>query len=113
MGQEILKEVPKIEECPHFSGEVEYGHMELIRGIDMSNKDFQLLERLVTARLKTLFTESAHGWYIKLRIAHGHQILTWEKTQILNKWAKDSWRLEVETAFESAKFNAEKDRDLP
>ncbi|MBW0490404.1 hypothetical protein O181_030119 [Austropuccinia psidii MF-1] len=33
MGQELLKEVPKIKEWPHFSGEGEYDHMEFIRGI--------------------------------------------------------------------------------
>ncbi|MBW0529827.1 hypothetical protein O181_069542 [Austropuccinia psidii MF-1] len=35
------------------------------------------------------------------------------KTQIINKWANDTWRFKVETAFESAKFNADKDKALP
>ncbi|MBW0502424.1 hypothetical protein O181_042139 [Austropuccinia psidii MF-1] len=35
MGQALLKEVPKIKEWPHFSGEEEYDHIEFIRGIDM------------------------------------------------------------------------------
>ncbi|MBW0538176.1 hypothetical protein O181_077891 [Austropuccinia psidii MF-1] len=47
--------------------------MELIRVIDMIKEDFELPERLVTARFNTLFTRSAHRWYIKLRPAHGHQ----------------------------------------
>ncbi|MBW0539325.1 hypothetical protein O181_079040 [Austropuccinia psidii MF-1] len=55
----------------------------------------------------------AHRWYIKLRQAHGHQSWTWWKPQIINKWANDAWRFEAKTAFESAKFNAEKDKDLP
>ncbi|MBW0475126.1 hypothetical protein O181_014841 [Austropuccinia psidii MF-1] len=55
-GQAFLKEVPKLEEWPHFSGEGEYDHMQLIRGIDMIKEDFELPERLVTARFKTLFT---------------------------------------------------------
>ncbi|MBW0528094.1 hypothetical protein O181_067809 [Austropuccinia psidii MF-1] len=45
--------------------------------------------------------------------AHGHQSRTWWKTQIINKWANDAWRCKVETAFESAKFNADKDKALP
>ncbi|MBW0573388.1 hypothetical protein O181_113103 [Austropuccinia psidii MF-1] len=77
MGQELLKEVPKLKEWPHFSGEGEYDHMEFIRGIDMIKQDFELLDRLVTARFKTLFTKSAHRWYMKLRQAHGHKIWTW------------------------------------
>ncbi|MBW0523211.1 hypothetical protein O181_062926 [Austropuccinia psidii MF-1] len=86
MAQALLKGVPKLEEWPHFSGEGEYDHMELI---------------------------IAHRLYIKLRLAHGHQSWTWWKTQIINKWANDSWRFKVETAFESSQFNSDKDKSLP
>ncbi|MBW0585937.1 hypothetical protein O181_125652, partial [Austropuccinia psidii MF-1] len=113
MGQALLKEVPKLKESPHFSGEAEYDNMELIRGIEMIKEDFELPDRLVTARFNTLFTKSAHRWYIKIRQAHGQQSCTWWKTQIINKWANDAWRFKVETAFESAKFNADKDKALP
>ncbi|MBW0537268.1 hypothetical protein O181_076983 [Austropuccinia psidii MF-1] len=87
--------------------------MEFIRGIEIIKEDFELPDRLVTARFNTLFTKSAHRWYIKLRQAHGHQSWTWWKAQIINKWANDAWRFKVETAFESAKFNADKDKALP
>ncbi|MBW0530151.1 hypothetical protein O181_069866 [Austropuccinia psidii MF-1] len=110
MGQSLLKEVPKLKQGPHFSGEGEYDHMELIRGIDMIKEDFELIYRLVKARFNSLFTRSAHRWYIKLRQAHGYQSWTWWKTQIIKKWANDAWRVKVETAFESAKFNADKDK---
>ncbi|MBW0483030.1 hypothetical protein O181_022745 [Austropuccinia psidii MF-1] len=113
MGQALLKEVPKLKEWPHFSGEGEYDHMEFIRGIEMIEDDFELPNRLVTAIFNTLFTRPAHRWYIKLRQAHGHQSGTWWKTQIINKWANVSWRLKMETAFESSKFNADKDKALP
>ncbi|MBW0526424.1 hypothetical protein O181_066139 [Austropuccinia psidii MF-1] len=113
MGQALLKEVPKLKEFPHFSIEGEYDNMEFIRGIDIIKEDFEFPYRLVTARFNTLFTRSAHRWYIKIRQAHGHQSCTWWKTQIINKWANDSWRLKVETAFESSKFNADKDKALP
>ncbi|MBW0472999.1 hypothetical protein O181_012714 [Austropuccinia psidii MF-1] len=113
MRKALLKEVPKLKECPHFSGEGEYDHMEFIRVIDMIKEDSELPYRLVTARFNTLFTRSAHRWCIKLRKAHGHQSCTWWKTQIINKWANDSWRFKVETAFKSAKSNADKDNALP
>ncbi|MBW0518298.1 hypothetical protein O181_058013 [Austropuccinia psidii MF-1] len=113
MGQALLKEVPKLEECPHFSGEREYDNMEFIRGIDMIKEDFELPDRFLTARFNTLFTGSAHRWYIKLRQAHEHQIWTWWKTQIINKWANDAWVFKVYTAFEPAKFTADKDKALP
>ncbi|MBW0543692.1 hypothetical protein O181_083407 [Austropuccinia psidii MF-1] len=113
MGQALLKGVPKLKEWPHFSGEGEYDHIEFIRVIDMIREDFELPDRLITERFYTLFTRSANRWYIKLRQAHGHQRCTWWKTQIINKWANDAWRFKVETAFESAKFNADKDKTLP
>ncbi|MBW0542276.1 hypothetical protein O181_081991 [Austropuccinia psidii MF-1] len=87
--------------------------MEFIRGIDIIKKDFELPDILVTATFNTLFTKSAHRWYIKLRQAHGHQSRTWWKTQIINKWANDAWRFKVETAFQSAKFHTDKDKALP
>ncbi|MBW0546155.1 hypothetical protein O181_085870 [Austropuccinia psidii MF-1] len=87
--------------------------MEFIRGIEMIKEDFELPEKLLTARFNTLFTRSAHRWYIKLRQAHGHQSWTGCKTQVINKWANDSWRFKVERAFESAKFNGDKDKALP
>ncbi|MBW0543098.1 hypothetical protein O181_082813 [Austropuccinia psidii MF-1] len=76
----------------------------------MIKEYFELPDRLVTARVNTLFTRSAHRWYIKLSQAHGHQSWTWWKTQIINKWANDAWRFKVETAFETAKLNAHKDK---
>ncbi|MBW0518462.1 hypothetical protein O181_058177 [Austropuccinia psidii MF-1] len=113
MGQELLKEVPKLKGWPHFSGEREYDHMEFIRGIDMIKEDFELPEILVTATFNTFFTRSAHIWYIKLRQAHGHQGWMWWETQLIHKWDNDAWRFKVETAFESDKFNADKDKALP
>ncbi|MBW0511737.1 hypothetical protein O181_051452 [Austropuccinia psidii MF-1] len=113
MGQALLKEVPKLKEWPNFSGEGEYDLLELIRGNDRIKEDFELQGILVTARFNTLFTRSAHRWYIKLRQAHGHQSFTWWKTQIINKWANDAWRFKVEKAFEYSKFNADKEKALP
>ncbi|MBW0555805.1 hypothetical protein O181_095520 [Austropuccinia psidii MF-1] len=74
MGQERLKEVPKLKEWPHFS---------------------------------------AHRWFIRLRQAYRHQSWTWWKTQIIDKWANDVCRFEVETSVESAHFDSEKDESLP
>ncbi|MBW0526503.1 hypothetical protein O181_066218 [Austropuccinia psidii MF-1] len=83
MGQELLKEVPKLKEWPHFSGEGEYDHMEFIRAIDIITEDFELPDRLVTAIFNPLFTRTSHRWYIKSRQAHGHQSWTWWKPQII------------------------------
>ncbi|MBW0542955.1 hypothetical protein O181_082670 [Austropuccinia psidii MF-1] len=89
MGQELLKEVPKLTEWPHFSGEEEYDHMEFIRGIDMIKQDFKVTDRLVKEIFNTLFTKSAHRWYMKLRQAHRPK-LDLVETQIINKCANDA-----------------------
>ncbi|MBW0472738.1 hypothetical protein O181_012453 [Austropuccinia psidii MF-1] len=113
MGQALMKEVPKLKEWPHFSGEGEYEHMEFNRGIEMIKKHFELSEWFVTETFNTLFTRSAHRWYIKLRQAHGDQSWTWHKTQIIKKWANYAYIFKVEKAFESSKFNFDKDKALP
>ncbi|MBW0521603.1 hypothetical protein O181_061318 [Austropuccinia psidii MF-1] len=95
MGQELLKDIPKLKEWPHFRGEGKCDHMELLTGIDMSKENFELPDRFVTTQFTTLYTRSAHRWYIKLRQAHRHQSWTWWKTQIINKWVNDSWRFKV------------------
>ncbi|MBW0530701.1 hypothetical protein O181_070416 [Austropuccinia psidii MF-1] len=95
MGQALFKEVPRLNEWPHFSGEGEYEHTASLRGIYMIKKDFELPDRLVTARFNTFFTRSAHKWYIKLRQAHGHQSWNWWKTQLIKKLANYSWRFIV------------------
>ncbi|MBW0554690.1 hypothetical protein O181_094405 [Austropuccinia psidii MF-1] len=87
--------------------------MKFVRGIDMIKKDFKSPDRLVTARFNTFFTRSTHRRYIKLRQACGHQSWTWWETQIIKNWSNDSWRFKAETAFESFKFNADKDKPLP
>ncbi|MBW0534276.1 hypothetical protein O181_073991 [Austropuccinia psidii MF-1] len=81
-------------------------------------KKYQNLQNDLTSMVKekrfnTLFTRSAHRWYIKLRHTNSHQSWTWWKTQIIKKWANDAWRCNIKTAFDSAKFNAEKDKALP
>ncbi|MBW0516915.1 hypothetical protein O181_056630 [Austropuccinia psidii MF-1] len=113
MGQECLKKASKLKEWPHSSGEEEYYHMELIRGIDMIKEELELPDQLVTEIFRNLFTKSAHSWYIKVRQAHEHQSWTWWKTQTINKWANNDWTLEVEIVFGSSKFKASNDRDLP
>ncbi|MBW0520048.1 hypothetical protein O181_059763 [Austropuccinia psidii MF-1] len=113
MGKALLKEVPKLKEWPHFSGEEEYYHMKLIRGIDILKEDFELPGRFFTEIFNTLFTKSAHRWYIKLRQAHEHQSLTWWEPQIIDKWANDACIFKVETAFESSEFNTDKYKALP
>ncbi|MBW0549122.1 hypothetical protein O181_088837 [Austropuccinia psidii MF-1] len=113
MGEALLKEVPKLKEWSQVSGEGEYDHRELIRGIEIIKENFELTERLVTERFNNLFSKSEDRWYIKLGYAHGIQSCTWWRTQRINKWTNDALRLKAKTAFESKRLNSKIDRALP
>ncbi|MBW0555023.1 hypothetical protein O181_094738 [Austropuccinia psidii MF-1] len=43
---------------------------------------------------------------------HGKHDWPWWKSELIAKWANNSWRFEMENAFESAIFNSEKDKPL-
>ncbi|MBW0576944.1 hypothetical protein O181_116659 [Austropuccinia psidii MF-1] len=43
---------------------------------------------------------------------HGKHDWSWWKSEVITKWANNSWRFNIEKAFESAIFNSEKDKPL-
>ncbi|MBW0531329.1 hypothetical protein O181_071044 [Austropuccinia psidii MF-1] len=43
---------------------------------------------------------------------HGKHDWSWWKSEVITKWANNSWRFKMENAFESAIFNSEKDKPL-
>ncbi|MBW0578015.1 hypothetical protein O181_117730 [Austropuccinia psidii MF-1] len=63
-------------------------------------------------KLYSLFTRTEKKWYQKMRQDHGKHDWTWLKSEIITKWANNSWKFEMENAFESAIFNSEKDKPL-
>ncbi|MBW0536701.1 hypothetical protein O181_076416 [Austropuccinia psidii MF-1] len=106
------RDIPKIEEWPTFSGEGEYNHIEFIRTIDMLQEDFNIPDEIIVGKLHCLFTRTAKKWYYKMRIDHGKHDWSWWKSEVIIKWANNSWRFKMENAFESAIFNSEKDKPL-
>ncbi|MBW0544412.1 hypothetical protein O181_084127 [Austropuccinia psidii MF-1] len=106
------KDIPKLEEWPTFSGEGEYKNIEFIRTIDMLQEDFHIPDEIIVGKLHSLFTRTEKKWYYKMRIDHGkHDCSLW-KSEMITKWANNSWRLKMESDFESAIFNSEKDKPL-
>ncbi|MBW0539466.1 hypothetical protein O181_079181 [Austropuccinia psidii MF-1] len=67
-----FKDIPRLEEWPTFSGEVEYNHMEFMKTIDMFKEDFNIPDEYIIAILPSLFTKSAKKWYYKMREDHGN-----------------------------------------
>ncbi|MBW0560432.1 hypothetical protein O181_100147 [Austropuccinia psidii MF-1] len=47
-----------------------------------------------------------------MRQDHGKHDWSWWKSEMITKWANNSWSFKMESAFESAIFNSEKDKPL-
>ncbi|MBW0563307.1 hypothetical protein O181_103022 [Austropuccinia psidii MF-1] len=114
LGEIVIseKDVPQLEKWPTFSGEGEYNHIEFIRTIDMLQEYFHIPDEIIVGKLHSLFTRTAKKWYYKMRQNHGKHDWSWFKSEVITKWANNSWRFKMENAFESSIFNSEKDKPL-
>ncbi|MBW0571405.1 hypothetical protein O181_111120 [Austropuccinia psidii MF-1] len=114
LGENVIsaKDIPKLEEWPKFSGEGEYNHIEFIRTFDMLQEEFHIPDNIIVGKLHSLFTRTAKKWYYKMRQDHGKHDWSWWKSEMITRWANNSWRFKMENAFESAIFNSEKDKKL-
>ncbi|MBW0529298.1 hypothetical protein O181_069013 [Austropuccinia psidii MF-1] len=74
----------------------------------MLQQDFHIPDEIIVGKLHSLFTRTAKKWYYKMRQDHGKNDWTWWKSDIITKWANNSWRFKIENAFESAIFDSEK-----
>ncbi|MBW0540366.1 hypothetical protein O181_080081 [Austropuccinia psidii MF-1] len=104
--------ISKLEEWPTFSGEGEYSHIEFIRTIDIFQEDLHITDEIIVGKLHSLFTRTAKKWYHKMRQVHGKHDGSWWKSEVITKWANNSWRFKMENAYESPIFDSEKDRPL-
>ncbi|MBW0578722.1 hypothetical protein O181_118437 [Austropuccinia psidii MF-1] len=107
-----VKDIPKLEEWPTFSGGGEYNHIEFIRTIDMLQEYFNIPDEIIVVKLHSLFTRTANKWYYKMRQDHGKHDLSWWKSEVITKWDNNSWRFKMENAFESEIFKSEKYKPL-
>ncbi|MBW0566635.1 hypothetical protein O181_106350 [Austropuccinia psidii MF-1] len=97
LGENVIsaKDIPKLEEWPTFSGEGEYNHIEFIRTIDMFQPDFHIPDEIIVGKLHSLFTRTAKKWYNKMRMDHGKHDWYWSKSEVITKWANNSWRFKM------------------
>ncbi|MBW0571263.1 hypothetical protein O181_110978 [Austropuccinia psidii MF-1] len=114
IGENVIstKDIPKLEELPTFSGEGEYNDIEFIRTIDMLQEDFHIPHEIIVGKLHSLFTRTAKKWYYKMRMDHGKHDWSWWKSEVITKWANNSWRFKMKNAFENSILNSEKDKPL-
>ncbi|MBW0582630.1 hypothetical protein O181_122345 [Austropuccinia psidii MF-1] len=114
LGENFIseKDIPKLEEWPTFCGEGEYNHIESIRTIDMLQEEFHIPDKIIVGKLHSLFNRTAKKWYYKMRMDHGKHDWSWWESEVITKWANNSWRFKMENAFEDATFNSEKDKPL-
>ncbi|MBW0559960.1 hypothetical protein O181_099675 [Austropuccinia psidii MF-1] len=47
-----------------------------------------------------------------MRQDHGKHDWSWWKSEVITRWANNSWRFKMENAFENSIFNSEKDKPL-
>ncbi|MBW0561206.1 hypothetical protein O181_100921 [Austropuccinia psidii MF-1] len=80
--------------------------------MDMFPEDFHIPDQILVVMLHSLLTRAAKKWYYKMRQDHGKHDFPWSKSEIITKWAHNSWRFKMENASESAIFNSEKDKPL-
>ncbi|MBW0553112.1 hypothetical protein O181_092827 [Austropuccinia psidii MF-1] len=78
----------------------------------MFQEDFHIPDEIILGKLHSMFPRTAKKWYYKMRQDHRKHDWPWWKSQIITKWAKHSWRFEMENAFEIAIFDSEKDIPL-
>ncbi|MBW0549150.1 hypothetical protein O181_088865 [Austropuccinia psidii MF-1] len=78
----------------------------------MLQEDFNIPDEIIVGKLHSLFTRTAKKWYYKVRMYHGEHYWSWWKSEVITKWANNSWRFNMENASESAIFNSEKDKPL-
>ncbi|MBW0588665.1 hypothetical protein O181_128380 [Austropuccinia psidii MF-1] len=114
LGENVIceKDIPKMEEWPTFSGEGEYSHIEFIRNIDMLQEDFHITDEVMVGKLHSLFTRTAKRWYYNMRMDHGKHDWSWWKSEVIPKWASNSWRFKMKNSFQNAICNSEKDKPL-
>ncbi|MBW0488082.1 hypothetical protein O181_027797 [Austropuccinia psidii MF-1] len=114
LGENVISEkyISQLEEWPTISGEGEYNHIEFIRMIDMLQEDFHIPDEIIVGKLHSFFTKTAKKLYYKMRIDHGKHDWSWWKSEMITKWANNSWRFKMENASGSAIFNSEKDKPL-
>ncbi|MBW0526252.1 hypothetical protein O181_065967 [Austropuccinia psidii MF-1] len=78
----------------------------------MLQEDFHIPDEVIVGKLHSLFTRTAKKLYYKMRQDNGKHDWFWCKSEVITKWANNSWRFKMENAFESAIFNSEKHKPL-
>ncbi|MBW0490316.1 hypothetical protein O181_030031 [Austropuccinia psidii MF-1] len=72
-----FKAIPRLEKWPSFSCEGEYNHMEFMKTIAIFKEKLNILDKYISARLHSIFTNSEKKWYYKMRQDHGKHSWPW------------------------------------
>ncbi|MBW0526085.1 hypothetical protein O181_065800 [Austropuccinia psidii MF-1] len=76
----------------------------------MFQEDYSIPDKLILARLNSLFENSAKKWYYGIRKTNGKNTWCWWKQEIIKKWANYAWRYKFENSFENSIFDPDKDK---
>ncbi|MBW0577665.1 hypothetical protein O181_117380 [Austropuccinia psidii MF-1] len=78
----------------------------------MLQEDLHIPDEIIVGKLHSLFGRTTKKWYYKMEMDHGIHDWSWWKSEVITKWANNSWRFKMEIFFENAIFNSEKDKPL-
>ncbi|MBW0501051.1 hypothetical protein O181_040766 [Austropuccinia psidii MF-1] len=78
----------------------------------MLQEDFHIPDEIIVGKLHSLFTKTSKKWYYKIRQYHGKHDWSWWKSEMITKWANNSWRFKMKDAFESAILNSANNKPL-
>ena len=94
MMKQLKKDYPR--DWPKFSGEGEYNHNDFIDWVDQVKEEFEMPDKLITAKLSLVLTGTAKEWYTEKRKDAG--AMPWEhwRTALEDRFGTDAWRNKME-----------------
>ncbi|MBW0503617.1 hypothetical protein O181_043332 [Austropuccinia psidii MF-1] len=90
-NQVLMKEASQLKEWPKFTGEGEYDHMLCIKTIDMLQEYYAISDKLITARLHSIFEKYAKRFYYGIRKSNGKDAWYWWQNEVIAKLANEAW----------------------
>ncbi|MBW0531318.1 hypothetical protein O181_071033 [Austropuccinia psidii MF-1] len=103
------RDIPKLEQWPTFSGEVEYNHVELIRTTNILQHDFHIPDEIIVGKLHSLLTRTAKKRYYKMRQDNGKAYLQ----VLLPEWKNHLLPIEGTIKEHEVDININIDRPYP
>ena len=95
----LRKDTPSNKDWPTFSGEGEYNHIEWIDWVDQTVAEFEIPDKLVTAKLSIVLKGLARNWYVEKRKDQGKMSWAEVKEAMKKRFGTNIWRNKMEETY--------------